>query len=140
MTENEHLDQLCALAHAAAIKAMQAHGDFPDDTPYAQQNQITRDSYRAMVCAVLDGSAQHIAAMLQGIGNELHRANHRAQVLSSQLHDTREWAIDESNTVKLLAPLLREAANVIGKRGVLKLDLLSRIDAALEDLPTGINS
>lgn len=133
--DNQHLDQLCALAHIAQVKAFRDIGATPDTRSFAELPEDVKQVYRAVVGAVLDGSAQHVAAMIHGIGNELHRANHKAQTLASQLHDTREWALEEADTVKRLAPLLREAANVIGKRGVLKLDLLSRIAAALEDVP-----
>ena len=135
MTQNEHIDQLCALAHAAAIKAQVQIGTIPDERTFADLDEEERAICRAMVGAVLDGSAQHVAAMIHGIGNELNRANHKAQTLASQLHDTREWALGAEATVERLAPLLREAAAVIGKRGVMKLDLLSRIDAALEQFP-----
>jgi hypothetical protein len=133
--DTQHLDQLCALAHEAQVKAFAEIGATPDSRPFAELPETVREVYRAVVGAVLDGSAQHVAALLHGIGNELHRANHRASKIAEQLHETREWALEADAKVAELTPLLREAAAVLGKRGVLKLDLLSRLDAALADLP-----
>lgn len=133
--DSQHLDQLCALAHTAQMKAFAEIGATPDTRPFDQLPESVQSVYRAVVGAVLDGSAQHVAALLHGIGNELHRANHKAAKLADQLHETREWALEADAKVAELAPLLREAAAVLGKRGVMKLDLLSRLDAALADLP-----
>ena len=133
--DTEVLEMLARKAHAAAIKGSSITQQF-EDLPTDSQ-----DRYRAIASAVLDGMAPHITALVHAFGNKALQAEHKAQTLSGQLYEAREWALQEQGDRATLHALLKEAQPLVQKakwQGDLAAGSLSeRIEKKLEEVDNG---
>lgn len=100
----------------ARVAYLAARGD-SSDQKFESLPKEAQETYRAVASAVIEGLAPHVAAlarmMVMDIGNKLHVAEHKAQTLSSQLYDTREWALEAETDKRLLLSLLNEAKTFV---------------------------
>lgn len=139
--EQADLEVLTDLA-GRIYEALRTEGDFP----FEQLPRTVRARYQAAANATIDGMAPRIAAMARAMvtemGNRVHVAENKAQKLSSDLFDTREWALeaegDKNDLLKLLAESVQYVTRVKWQGDLAADGLLRRIEekrALLEERP-----
>lgn len=102
---------------ALARKAYEASWGGADTglVPFDQLSPSVQQAHRQVVNAVIEGLAPHIATLMHTFGNKALQAEHKAQTLSSQLYDVREWALELEADKKGVVELLTEAQKFVSQ-------------------------
>jgi len=101
MDANEVIDTLATKAYEAV------RGTSPvtfDDLPIEARNQ-----YRAVAGAVLEGMTPHITALAHAFGSRALEAERKANILTDQLREAREWALEMDTATNTSVDLLTKA-------------------------------